>query len=293
MTAVLLPEPSSGDRLSFTFFIAAAVHAMVIFGLGFSIESGQKIAPTLNITLATHSDERAPEKADFLAQHNQQASGTIDIVKEITSRTQAEIADTNVRDVNPIAQQKASSKSQSNTQLLSTTRPQETRVLKQKNPEKTVNREEKQGQEVDTPLVNLELASLQAHLDKLKQAEAKKPRVRRLISVSTRAAHDAIYLNNWEEKIELIGNKNFPAEAVAKEIFGNLRLAVLINRTGGVENIEILQSSGHKLLDDAALQIVRLAAPFDRFPPEIRKTADQLEIIRTWRFEITGLRTSK
>jgi TonB family C-terminal domain len=90
-----------------------------------------------------------------------------------------------------------------------------------------------------------------------------------------------------------VGNSNFPEEALDKAIFGYLRMAVLVNRDGTVENIEILQSSGHRILDDAAQQIVRLAAPFSRFPPEIQKNADQLEIIRTWKFEITGLSTTQ
>ncbi|SMF61069.1 protein TonB [Alteromonadaceae bacterium Bs31] len=287
-----LPESSSGDRLSFTFFLAAAIHAMIIFGIGFSVNAGQKIAPTLNITLATHKDKIKPEKADFLAQHDQLASGTGDEIKEITTRKQADIADTKYRDVNPIAEKKATSESKSKAQLLAINKAQEKRILKQTEPDKSVTREEQQGKNIDAPVVNPEFASLRAKLDRIKWEEANKPRLRRLVSVSAKSSADAAYLNAWTQKIEVIGNKNFPEEALSNEIFGNLRLAVLINHLGVVENIEITQSSGHKILDDAALQIVRLAAPFDRFPPEIQKNTDQLEIIRTWRFEITGLKTS-
>jgi len=286
------PEATSSDRLSFTLFLAAAFHAMLIFGIGFGVTSGQKIAPTLNITLATHKDESAPDKADFLAQHNQLASGTGDQVKEITTRKQSVIADTAIRDVNPVTQQKATSESRSATQLLTTTANKEQKTTKQKQLDKSVTQEERQGEDFDAPKVNPEFASLQAKLDKIKWEEANKPRIRRLISVSTRESYDAAYLNNWTQKVELVGNDNFPEEALKSAIFGSLRLAVLINRKGGVENIEITHSSGHKVLDDAAQQIVRLAAPFDHFPPEILKNADQLEIIRTWRFEITGLSTS-
>jgi protein TonB len=59
-----------------------------------------------------------------------------------------------------------------------------------------------------------------------------------------------------------------------------------------VEEVRILESSGEAVLDDAAQQIVRLAAPFAPFPTEIRKEADRLEIIRTWRFEMTGFSTA-
>lgn len=282
----------TGERLTFTLFAAAAIHAMVIFGISFSIDSGQKIAPTLNITLATHKD-KTPDKADFLAQFDQQASGTADQVKEITTLKAAEFADTSIRDVNPTAQQKATTESRNNTQLLSTTRTMDRRVAQQEDPDKSVNREEKRGEDFDAPLINPEFASLQAKLDRIKEEEANRPRLRRLISVSTKAATDAAYLNAWTQKVEAIGNENFPQEALQNRIFGSLRLAVRINRNGGIENIDISQSSGHRILDEAAMQIVRLAAPFERFPPEIRKNTDQLEIIRTWRFEITGLSTTQ
>ena len=38
------------------------------------------------------------------------------------------------------------------------------------------------------------------------------------------------------------------------------------------------------MLDQAAIRIVRLAAPFDRFPDNIRSDTDILHITRTWTF---------
>jgi len=110
--------------------------------------------------------------------------------------------------------------------------------------------------------------------------------------VSTKASFDAKYLNDWSVKIEQVGNKNYPREALSRHITGNLRLSVMINPDGTIYEIKVLQSSGQRILDDAARQIVRLSAPFTSFPPEIRKHADRLQIIRTWRFEITGSNTS-
>jgi protein TonB len=46
----------------------------------------------------------------------------------------------------------------------------------------------------------------------------------------------------------------------------------------------VRRSSGHKLLDDAAVRIVKLAAPYAPFPAEIRKETDVLDITRTWQF---------
>jgi len=66
---------------------------------------------------------------------------------------------------------------------------------------------------------------------------------------------------------------------------GKLRLLVALRPDGSVENIEILRSSGHRELDEGAIRIVQLAAPFQSFPVEMRKEVDRLEIIRTWKFE--------
>lgn len=284
----------SGDRLSFTLFVAAAVHALIIFGITFKLDSGNKIAPTLNITLATHNTQKTPEKADFLAQYNQEASGTADKVKELTVQEQAELQDTQIRDISYAPQQKAQQESIAEKLLITSenTSSHKVAVDKQTNRENETKKE-KQGEMVDTPLLDPEFASLQAKLDKLKQDLARQPRVRRLTSVSTKASYDAAYLNQWAQKVEQVGNKNFPEAALREEIFGDLRLSVMLLPNGRVENIEILQSSGHSILDEAALQIVKLASPFPSFPREIRLNADKLEIIRTWRFEITGLSTSR
>ena len=53
---------------------------------------------------------------------------------------------------------------------------------------------------------------------------------------------------------------------------------------GTVEKIEILLSSGQRVLDLAAVRTVRMASPFTPFPPEMKQW-DKLEIIRTWQFE--------
>ena len=68
-------------------------------------------------------------------------------------------------------------------------------------------------------------------------------------------------------------------------IYGDLRLLVAIRYDGTIEAIEVLSSSGHAVLDEAAIRIVRMAAPYDPFPPELRKDVDRLEIIRTWKFK--------
>ena len=125
---------------------------------------------------------------------------------------------------------------------------------------------------------------MEAKLDQQRQLFANRPRVKRITSLSTAASADAFYLNSWRRKIENIGNLNYPEEARKRKLYGSLRLLVAIEPDGSLRQVELLESSGHKMLDDAAVRIVRQAAPFAPFPDELRATTDLLEIIRTWQF---------
>lgn len=285
-----LDKTSSGERLSFTVFLAVAVHAVLILGVTFTINRTPKPAPTLNITLATHQTQREPEKADYLAQYNQEASGTIADTKELTTQETSEVVAPNINEITPMPQQKTLVATVSQQEFLTATHS-EMKIDQPLDAEAAETQEFRDAQLEDTPLLNPEIASLRAKLDRLQQEFARRPRIRRMTSVATRSSFDAEYLNRWTQKVELMGNQNFPKAALENRIFGSLRLSVIINSDGSVDKVEILKPSGHPILDQAALQIIRMAGPFDPFPPEIRKTADQLDIIRTWRFEITGLKT--
>ncbi len=85
----------------------------------------------------------------------------------------------------------------------------------------------------------------------------------------------------------MVGNLNYPEEARRNRIYGSLRLMVSLLPDGHVKDISVLESSGHRVLDDAAIRIVRLAQPFAPFPKDMREEADILEIIRTWKFSRT------
>lgn len=283
----------AGDRLSFTIFVALALHAFVILGVSFKAPKPSMGSQTMEITLATHKAQKAPEQADFLAQHNQEASGTEEKARQITTERQAEFADTRVRDVNPIAQVAAASPNEQKDQEVITTKGESNnKTNSKKNPNLRDEQEKTDGLVEDQSKINTEIASLQAKLDKQRQEYAKRPRIRTLTSVSAKESFDAKYLHEWSEKIERVGKNNYPQEAIRQHISGSLRLSVVINPDGSIYEINILQSSGKRLLDDSARQIVRLSAPFAEFPPEIRKQSDRLQIIRTWRFEMTGISTS-
>ncbi len=290
MTAASQPV-DTGDRLSFTLFLAVALHALLILGVGFTLEQKSDTSPTLLVTLANHKADKAPQQADFIAQHNQEASGTKLKNKELTTEQRADFAAPLIRDINPRPQvrERKHSEQRQLQQITSTHNKQKTNLQLDAN--HSPKQQQREGEAVDSPPLSAEISSLQAKLDRQRQAYAKRPRVRRLTSVATKASFDAKYLQQWTSKIEFVGNRNFPQQALLEKTFGDLRLITIIKPNGTIERVELLESSGHPILDSAALQIAHLASPFSPFPPEIRKEYDQLEIIRTWRFEISGLST--
>lgn len=130
---------------------------------------------------------------------------------------------------------------------------------------------------------SMAMASLSAEIDRRLEEKAKRPR-RDFISASTREYKYASYMEAWRAKVERIGNINYPDEARRNQLSGVLRMTVALNVDGTVNEITIDKSSGHKVLDDAAIHIVRLASPFAEFPENIRKDVDILHITRTWKF---------
>ena len=127
------------------------------------------------------------------------------------------------------------------------------------------------------------LASLNAELQQRLDSRAKRPR-RKYISANTREYLYAAYMEAWRAKVERVGNINYPDEARRRQLSGALLLDVALNPDGSVQEITVRRSSGHKVLDDAAVRIVKLAAPFARFPPDILKEVDILHVTRTWKF---------
>lgn len=109
-------------------------------------------------------------------------------------------------------------------------------------------------------------------------------RVRRLTGPPSSDPELAYYLDSWRRKVERVGNINYPSEARARGLSGTLQLLVVIDPDGELKDVRVLASSGHPLLDDGALRIVHLAAPFSPFTPNMRAAIDLLEIERTWRF---------
>ncbi len=275
------------DRFSFAVFMAGLLHALIIFGVSFSLPEKESSATTLDVTIAqTHSD-KAPEEADFLAQSNQEGSGTLEERAELTSTEQAEYASDEIRETQQQEQQASAPKPKKQANQSVTATRAKDKIDSTSLETQELNLDVKEGQRKSLLERSLEIASLEAKWDRQHQSFTKRPRVRRLTATATRASDDALYMNQWLRKIESVGNLNYPAEAKRQNISGNLRLLVAVRADGTVHELQVLESSGHKVLDDAAKRIVRLAAPFSPFPEDMRKKTDILEIIRTWQFKQT------
>ncbi|HEY5679396.1 MAG TPA: TonB family protein [Pseudomonadales bacterium] len=274
------------DRLGFTLFLAVSLHAAIILGVSFTADLDLLESPTVEVTFAQHSDLEAPEDADFIAQTNQLGSGTESEVLETTTDQEAEFFANEFADAisNPLP---TIEQNQLDSRELVTTISEVDDVapIEEETPvEENVNPQPATDIRFDD--LAKEIASLEARIAADQQAKAKQPRVKRLTSVSAKSADEAAYLNMWRQKVERIGNANYPDSRV----YGNLRMLVVLSYDGTLKDVRILESSGHKSLDDAALRIVRLAAPYQQFPVEMRKKYDQLEIIRTWKFSRSGAR---
>ena len=286
------PQVTAGDRLGFTLFLALAVHGVLLFGVGFAPEEPRAAPNSLDVTLAMHRADDAPEEADFIAQANQVGSGTEEDKSELTTTEEAPFSDPDSRQVQ-LQEPTARQPTPVTRQKIIVTRARSERDIASEQQDRNQDDPRRKADQDNVDELSREIASLQARLDKQKQAYAKRPRVRRLTSVSAKAHYEAAYIEAFRRKVEATGTRHFPRRALDSNTFGGVRLMVALGRDGGIEEVEVLQSSGHDFLDQAAVQSVRLAAPFEPFTQDMRERMDVLEIIRTWKFDANRRVSSK
>ena len=212
------------------------------------------VGPPLKITLVAGPSELAPEDTETLAQFS--SDGTEDALSETPPVQPDQVVQTASLD-NPAGDPEILD-AQGSTQI-----PVSGENGAQEN---NLNRAEL------TEQINLAYLNSQAQ-----------PR-EKYVSARSRESQYAAYIEKWRLLVERVGNLNYPEAAKQQKIEGSLVLDVAILADGTVQKVRILSSSGHKILDDAAARIVHIAAPYDRFPDEIRQELDVLHIVRTWEF---------
>jgi protein TonB len=260
-----------------------AFHAAAIVGLGFKVPDPRAWdAPhnVLDVVLVNAKSATKPEKADALAQANLDGGGNTDqkrrasnpfpVVDQKETAAEMKMAQSRVKQLELEAKE-----------LM--TRMKSNAAVAPADP--VADRGDKTPDKAAQDLIekSLEIQRLEAQIRREYQAYQERPR-KQFVGARAAEYRFAAYVDNWRLKIERVGNLNYPDEARQKKLYGSLQLTVGIKADGEVESVEVNRSSGKKVLDQAAIRIVRLAAPFDRFPESIRRDTDILYITRTWSF---------
>jgi protein TonB len=274
----------SSERFGFTMFVSICLHVAFILGVGFNILEQANSSTSLEITFAQYRSQAAPKDADFLAQENQQGSGSQDETATTSTPVQSRFSDNVIQEVSPFVE-KTLEQPLIQDQVINTAAESQDIARQDIVKDKPMEVPDQPLENLSNSEFNNRLASLQAQLEIRRQEYAKRPRRYTISSASTQKARDILYLNSWRKKVEAIGNLNYPAQASAQGIYGNLRLLVSLRSDGSVSEVQVLSSSGYHILDESAIRIVHMGAPYDPFPPEMNKEVDILDIIRTWQFQ--------
>ena len=268
------------------FVIALIIHNSIIFGVSFTSPPIKKSSAnqTLDIVLVNTKSEKTPENPDYLAQADQLGGGNIKEKAKPTSKNPGDepIQGNALENRMKVAPEPVP-KIEDKKPILSTTKNSKNKspkLVKKKKP-----RPKKKPVLINDYMADLQkqIIEIEAELDKKNKMYAKRPKAT-YITASTQRTPDALYLKHWTKKIERIGNLNYPAQARKDQLEGQLILVVAISPDGNIINIRISQSSGYKILDNAARKIVQLAAPYAAVPPDVLRGNSRLVITRTWQF---------
>lgn len=285
MSALRHLSPNHLDALGSAFIAAAVFHTLIILGVTFKTEKKepQQSDQMLDVILVTPTEKKpAPETADFLAPVNQQGAAT-KTGKSRPASPPVPNAEKSKKQAAPNIQRSGSIQvsDTSRDAVVNSEQSEKKSAPREKKP--TVNAPPRTDMTQLLASTQQEINRLTAELGKKSLYASDRPR-RKAINASTQEYRYASYLTTWRKKVERIGNLNYPDEAKRKKLHGDLLLHVALRADGSVQKIRVVHSSGHQVLDDAAVRIVKLAAPFAPFPPEIRKETDIMDITRTWQF---------
>ncbi|HEX5364550.1 MAG TPA: energy transducer TonB [Gallionella sp.] len=267
-------------RMTGAMTLSIALHAFALFGVALVLPNSSNTAsimPPLQVVLVNSKSKSRPVKADALAQANLDGGGNTAEDRQAKT-SMPTISDDQQFTPEQVAKRVAELEHESKRML---SRLKSDYTVAQPTPQKERNNDSHSGD--DLVQRSLEIARLEAQISKNADAYQKLPR-RKFVGARTQEFRFAQYIEDWRVKVERIGNLNYPEEARRKQIYGKLQLSVSIRADGTLENIEVSRSSGQRILDAAAMRIVKLAAPYSPLPPEITKDTDILTITRTWTF---------
>ena len=300
------------NRFGVMLTASLVLHLVLILGVKFVAPELKRLndrMPALEVVLVNAKTERRPDKADTLAQSNLDRGGNTDadhkmksplpLPKDKQKEAETKLAPETQRTASHTAKlqsevrkeerQVAEMEKQGQT-LLTQIKSKPIEEIQPKQPDAAPQAEEGQGNNspnitnpADLVAKSLDAARLEAQISKDWDSYQKRPK-RTFVGARVQEYRYATYVETWRLKVEKIGTLNYPEEAKAQKLYGQLRMTVSIRADGTLENVYINKSSGHRILDDAAKRIVEMSAPYAVFPEDIRKDTDVLSITRTWTF---------
>ena len=275
----ILPAPVM-TSLYLSMGFSVALHVFALFGIALVMpdpRSTASLMQPLQVVLVNSKSKSKPTKADALAQANLDGGGNT------ADDRRAKTPLPTIRDDQQFTPERRSKR-------VAELEEESKRMLTRLKSDHTVVIPELKKQKVDAAssgddLVqrSLEIARLEAQINKNWDAYQQLPR-RKFVGARTQEYRFAQYIEDWRVKVERIGNLNYPDQARRQHLYGRLQLSVSIRADGSVESIEVSKSSGQRILDAAAMRIVKLAAPYAPLPANIITDTDILTITRTWTF---------
>jgi len=273
------------SRFQYAVLASLVLHAAVVFGISIrppDLSRLGSIAPPLEVVLVNAKTADPPLQAEALAQRNLDGGGNTEAERRVKSplpvtrhdrQTSEQLQES--RRLEQLEREAAN--------LLTQVRSPATVESAATQPQPQTDARVAVPSTADIMNKSIQIARLEAQIDKDMDNYQKRPR-RRFVGARTQEYRFARYIEDWRIKVERVGTLNYPQAARDQKIYGSLQLTVSIKADGTVENIEINRSSGQKILDEAALRIVRLGAPYSAFPADISRDTDVLSITRTWTF---------
>lgn len=273
---------NSADRLVAALFVVTFIHGLAILGVTFAPKSPEAspVRPTLDVSLVqTAIDPTRPDDPRFLAQVTQRGAGNVDEADRPESVLSAGEMMPSPGKVNANERELQTPGEPEPLERLLVTRTSDFSAPDTTRPDSEFelrmdSRLLMAGSRITDPL----------DIRSKRTAVPSENRRQRFVSVDTQESLFARYVGEWRHKVEKVGTLNFPDHALPDAVPKNPILEVAINADGSLREIIVRRTSGHKLLDQAAMRILRLAGPFDEFPEEIHKEYDVLRFVYEWRF---------
>lgn len=279
MSDRLATETTIKDRMATTIFVAVVFHGIIILGISFApvLPSDQPFRPSLQVALLINpTDDNDPREAEYQAQSSQAGSGTNSESSVPTTPLPAPTSlpqdgmpggrDLDFADPGSRTQQREvlASRAENERKVSTVPDPSEQPELMRQRPT------DRQQNDLSLDVI--------VDIDENTQLKGTREL---LITADTTTSDIAVYLDSWKRKIEKVGTLNYPGNANGAR---NPTLEVVVQSDGLLREIVVLRSSGQRHLDEAALRTLRLAAPFDPFPDELRKKYDVVRFAYEWQF---------